>query len=85
MPELGSNLHQPVLREDVLRFLSPLAGKIVVDGTLGLGGHAEALLQADDTVRVIGIDRDSEALELASQRLAQFGSRLRTEIGRAHV
>lgn len=81
MSERLSDLHQPVLREDVVRLLSPLAGKLVVDGTLGLGGHAEALLQADDTVQVIGIDRDMEALELANQRLAQFGSRLRTVHG----
>jgi len=75
MSEGAADLHQPVLRTEVVDFLSPLAGKTVVDGTLGLGGHSEALLQADETIRVIGIDRDSEAITLASQRLDRFGSR----------
>jgi 16S rRNA (cytosine1402-N4)-methyltransferase len=78
MPEGAADLHQPVLRAEVVRILSPLTGKTVVDGTLGLGGHTEALLQADETVRVIGIDRDAEAIALASQRLARFRSRIRT-------
>lgn len=75
MPESVADLHQPVLCEEVLSILFPLAGKMVVDGTLGLGGHSEALLQEDDTVRVIGIDRDGEAIALATQRLARFGKR----------
>ena len=77
MPESVSNLHQPVLRAEVLTFLSPLTGKTVIDGTLGLGGHTEALLQADETVQVIGIDQDAQAIALASERLARFGSRVR--------
>ena len=81
MPEGVADLHQPVLQGEVLDILSPLAGKTVVDGTLGLGGHTEALLEADDSVRVIGIDRDAEALALASQRLDRFGSRLLTVHG----
>ncbi len=81
MPEGVANLHQPVLHVEVLDILSPLAGKTVIDGTLGLGGHTAALLQADETVRVIGIDRDAEALALASQRLDRFGSRLLTVHG----
>lgn len=81
MAEGAADLHQPVLPAEVVGFLSPLAGKTVVDGTLGLGGHAEALLQADETVRVIGIDRDGEAIALASERLDRFGSRLRTVHG----
>ncbi|MCK5247701.1 16S rRNA (cytosine(1402)-N(4))-methyltransferase RsmH [Candidatus Bipolaricaulota bacterium] len=81
MPEGAADLHQPVLRTEVVSILSPLTGKTVVDGTLGLGGHTEALLQADETVRVIGIDRDAEAIALASQRLDRFGSRLRSVHG----
>lgn len=81
MPEGVVNLHQPVLCAEVVSILSPLAGKTLVDGTLGLGGHTEALLHADETVQVIGIDRDAEALALASQRLARFGSRIRTVHG----
>lgn len=75
MSEQAAYVHQPVLRAEVLKFLAPLAGKTIVDGTLGLGGHTEALLMADETAQVIGIDRDAEAIVLASQRLHQFGSR----------
>ena len=78
MTECAADLHQPVLPAEVVTILSPLTGKTVVDGTIGLGGHTEALLQADETVRVIGIDKDTEAIALASQRLARFGSRIRT-------
>ncbi|MBE0634632.1 16S rRNA (cytosine(1402)-N(4))-methyltransferase RsmH, partial [Candidatus Bipolaricaulota bacterium] len=81
MSERAAELHQPVLPDAVLRFLSPLTGRTVVDGTLGLGGHTEMLLQADKTVRVIGIDRDAEALALARARLAVFGDRLQTVHG----
>ena len=48
-----------------------------MDATLGLGGHAEALLAASPDVELVGIDRDSEALELAARRLVPFGSRVR--------
>jgi 16S rRNA (cytosine1402-N4)-methyltransferase len=52
------------------------AGSLVVDATLGMGGHSEALLTAFPTVRLIGIDRDPEALELAGRRLRPFGDRV---------
>jgi len=70
-----SDLHAPVLRSQVVSLLSPLGGKTIVDGTVGLGGHSEALLESDGTVRVIGIDQDREALSLAAQRLANYGDR----------
>ncbi len=54
---------------------------MLVDGTVGLGGHAEALLQADPTVRVIGIDRDEDALAAAARRLDRFGPRFRAVQG----
>ena len=81
MTESIANLHQPVLCAEVLQFLSPLEGKTVVDGTLGLGGHTEAMLRADETVTVIGIDRDAEALALATERLTVFGERFQTVHG----
>jgi len=81
MTESIAKLHQPVLCAEVVRFLSPLTGKTVVDGTLGLGGHTEAMLKADETVTVIGVDQDAEALALASERLSPFSSRFRTVHG----
>ena len=51
---------------------------VIVDGTLGLGGHTEALLQRFENLTVIGIDRDQIALERATKRLAPFGDRLKT-------
>ena len=52
------------------------SGGIYVDGTLGGGGHAEEILKRDKNVRLIGIDRDSEALSSAWARLSGFGSRI---------
>jgi 16S rRNA (cytosine1402-N4)-methyltransferase len=69
--------HIPVLCEDVVRFLTTGHGGTLVDGTVGLGGHAEALLLADPEVRVIGIDRDPNALDRARVRLTCFGDRAR--------
>ena len=81
MTEPIAHVHQPVLCAEVVQFLSPLAGKTIVDGTLGLGGHTEAMLQADASVTVIGVDRDAEALAMAAERLATFGSRFRAVHG----
>ena len=70
-------IHRPVLRDEVIRLFTEIPGRTIVDGTVGLGGHAEGLLEADDGLRVIGIDRDEAALELAADRLARFGERVR--------
>jgi len=72
-------LHEPVMRERVVQLLAPAlrrADSVLVDATLGMGGHAEALLAACPTARLIGIDRDPQALSLAAQRLAAFASRV---------
>ena len=64
-----------------IALLSPAIEKtdnpVVVDATLGLGGHTEALLKKFPQLVVIGIDRDRDALALATSRLVQFGSRFR--------
>jgi len=68
--------HIPVLLNETLEHLMPERGGIFVDGTLGGGGHAEAVLsRLPQTGRLIGIDRDWEAVHAAGERLASFGSR----------
>jgi len=67
--------HTPVLCDEVVRLLSPSARSVIVDGTVGLGGHAEGLLRTEPTFRLIGMDRDTEALERARERLARYGAR----------
>ncbi|KPJ98545.1 MAG: ribosomal RNA small subunit methyltransferase H [Desulfobacterales bacterium SG8_35] len=69
-------MHTPVLLEETIRFLAPVDGGIYIDGTLGLGGHAEKILQnCEPSGRVIGFEWDANALELARKRLALFGER----------
>ena len=78
MTKSTSDLHRPVMLERTLELLRPaVQGKkaTVVDCTLGLGGHTEALLTQFPDLTVIGIDRDDAALELATERLKDFGSR----------
>lgn len=69
--------HVPVMRDRIVELLAPAVaeGGVVLDTTLGMGGHAEALLEACPAARVVGIDRDTEALRLAGERLAAFGDR----------
>ena len=69
--------HLPVLADEVTFLLRPRHGGWVVDGTIGMGGHAERLLDAGGTeTRLLGIDRDPEALARARERLARFGGRV---------
>jgi 16S rRNA (cytosine1402-N4)-methyltransferase len=67
-----------VLLRETIDFLALDRGGLFVDGTLGLGGHSEAILAASNETRVIAIDLDAEAITLASERLARFGSRFRS-------
>ena len=68
--------------EEVLRYLAPERGGLYVDATVGLGGHAEAILDAAEGARLLGVDRDPRALERAGRRLARFGDRVRLAEGR---
>ncbi|WP_432707395.1 16S rRNA (cytosine(1402)-N(4))-methyltransferase RsmH [Nocardiopsis ansamitocini] len=71
--------HVPVMLDRVLEVLAPALsepGAVVVDGTLGLGGHSEALLCAHPGLRLVGVDRDTTALERSAQRLAPFADRI---------
>jgi 16S rRNA (cytosine1402-N4)-methyltransferase len=70
--------HVPVLRDRILELLSPVLqrpGAVFLDGTLGMGGHTEAVLAACPAARAVGIDRDTEALALAGERLAAYADR----------
>ncbi|MFJ1601655.1 16S rRNA (cytosine(1402)-N(4))-methyltransferase RsmH [Streptomyces sp. NPDC088261] len=70
--------HVPVMLQRCLDLLAPALdrpGAVVVDGTLGLGGHSEALLTAFPEVRLVALDRDKEALRLSGERLAPYGDR----------
>ena len=73
----AENFHQPVLLDETLRLLQPQAGEIFVDATLGLGGHAEAILESAENITVFGIDRDAEAIGHAEKRLAKYGERVK--------
>jgi 16S rRNA (cytosine1402-N4)-methyltransferase len=68
--------HEPVLCEQVVEILLAAGPGLYVDATLGAGGHAEALLRAEPGLRLIGIDRDSQTLDEARQRLSPFGDRV---------
>jgi 16S rRNA (cytosine1402-N4)-methyltransferase len=67
--------HAPVLLSETVAFLQPSRGGTFVDCTLGLGGHTAALLEAGAT-RVIGLDRDPHAIEVARERLSPWGDRV---------
>jgi 16S rRNA (cytosine1402-N4)-methyltransferase len=69
-------MHRSVLLAEAIEALNPKPGGLFLDGTLGDGGHAEALLERMGSEgRVIGMDRDPEAIERSGQRLARFGGR----------
>jgi len=76
--EPSNSFHDPVLPLESLECLGPAleAGGLVVDCTVGGGGHAERFLEAYGQVALLGIDRDSDALEAAQRRLMRFGSRV---------
>lgn len=73
-----NEIHVPVMLERCLDLLAPVAkrpGAVIVDGTLGMGGHTEAMLERFPGLTVIGLDRDPEALAIAGSRLEPFGDR----------
>jgi 16S rRNA (cytosine1402-N4)-methyltransferase len=74
--------HVPVLLREVLEALRPERGGVYVDATLGLGGHAEAILASGEGVRLVGIDRDPDALAFSRERLVRFGDRFVAVEGR---
>ncbi len=69
--------HRPVLGPETIEALAPAPGKLLLDGTVGLGGHAALWLEASaPDGRVLGLDRDPDALAVAAERLAPYGERV---------
>lgn len=74
-----AELHAPVLRDRCVELLAPAlseAGSVFVDGTLGMGGHSEAVLEACPNAKLVAFDRDRDAIALAARRLERFGDRV---------
>src|SRR5215218_7229432 len=72
---MADHVHEPVMIAEAVALLSPSRGGVFVDCTVGLGGHARALLEAGAS-RVLGLDRDLDALQAARDRLAAFADRV---------
>ena len=71
--DAASRIHKPVLSKEIVCFLNPAPGQVIVDATIGGAGHSEQILQKIiPGGMLIGIDRDEEALRLASERLRPF-------------
>ncbi|QNA92922.1 MULTISPECIES: 16S rRNA (cytosine(1402)-N(4))-methyltransferase RsmH [unclassified Microbacterium] len=73
------DIHTPVLLDRCVELLAPALhadGAVLVDATLGMGGHSEALLERFPNIRLIGLDRDTDALRIAGERLARFRDRI---------
>ncbi|WP_309128662.1 16S rRNA (cytosine(1402)-N(4))-methyltransferase RsmH [Microbacterium sp.] len=73
------DIHTPVLLDRCIELLAPALehdGAVLVDATLGMGGHSEAFLERFPAIRLIGLDRDTDALRIAGERLAPFGDRV---------
>ena len=75
--------HEPVLFNEIVEYLRPpREGGVIVDATVGLGGHAEGLLERHPQIRLVAIDRDPEALARSKERLGRFGDRVTFAQGR---
>jgi 16S rRNA (cytosine1402-N4)-methyltransferase len=69
--------HAPVMRDEITELFRPVPAGLVIDATLGGGGHARALLEAHPHVRILGLDQDADARRAAARELAPFGERVR--------
>ena len=78
-------VHTPVLLEETIKYLAPRkAGELMVDATLGEGGHSYAFLNQFPELRLIGIDADPEIMNVARKRLSAFGERFQYYSGWSH-
>jgi 16S rRNA (cytosine1402-N4)-methyltransferase len=78
MPAEPTFHHDPVMVTEITELFGVVPAGVVLDGTLGAGGHSEALLQRWAHLEILGLDRDRRALDAARRRLAPFGARVRT-------
>jgi 16S rRNA (cytosine1402-N4)-methyltransferase len=76
--ESSSFDHDPVMRDEIVDSFRTVPAGVVLDATLGGGGHAEAILDSRQDLRLLGLDRDADALTAASARLGRFGDRVMT-------
>ena len=78
-------VHTPVLLEETIKYLAPRkAGELMIDATVGEGGHSSAFLSQFPELRIIGIDADPGILKVARERLGQFGERVQFYSGWSH-
>ncbi len=76
-----SAYHDPVMLSEVLRFLAPERGGLYLDGTVGGGGHARAILEAAEQANLVALDRDGDAIEQARTVLTVYGDRVKLRQG----
>lgn len=74
--------HVPVMGREIVELLLPVPTGLFVDATVGGGGHAALLLEARPDIRLLGVDRDADAVSAARDRLAEFGDRVQVVQGR---
>ena len=78
-------VHTPVLLEETVKYLAPRkTGELMIDATVGEGGHSNAFLSQFPELRIIGIDADKEILKTARQRLEPFGEKIQFYNGWSH-
>ena len=70
--------HEPVMKDEIVDTFRSVPAGVIVDATLGGGGHSEAILDSRDDLSILGLDRDGDALAAASTRLDRFGDRVMT-------
>lgn len=73
----SQNVHRSVLLDETIAYFENIDDGTIIDATLGMGGHAEALLVAHSNVNVLGLDQDSAAIAIAAKRLEPFGKRVK--------
>jgi 16S rRNA (cytosine1402-N4)-methyltransferase len=78
-------IHTPVLLEETIEYLGPRrTGELMVDATIGEGGHSYAFLSRFPELRIIGVDADPEIQKIAKERLKVFGERIQFFTGWSH-